>query len=189
MAMLASALLLATGAAACNGGGEGDGDESATSAAIVTQAPEVAAPTASVGIGTATLTLVPPAVPPGVRQTFMVVVRISGATDLGAYQITPAFDPALLELLNIRDGAFLGSTGRTPSCGVDRAPPPLAPTFFCATAGSSPAGPSGEGELATMEFRALAGGTVELRMQQVVLTTPEGVEVPVVAEGTTLAVQ
>ena len=119
---------------------------------------------------------------------FALRVRLTGATNLGAYQLTPSYDRDALVLTDVRDADFLSSTGRTPSCSKDGlAPAPV--TFYCVTLGGSPPGPSGDGNLAILEFRATGAGSSGVGFERITITTPDGTEVPIAAQGTTVSAQ
>jgi hypothetical protein len=128
----------------------------------------------------------PPPVPNG--DVFALRVRITGATNLGAYQLTPSYDRDALVLTDIRDADFLSSTGRTPTCNKDGIAPARV-TLFCVTVGSTPPGPSGDGNLTILEFRAQRSGSTDVDFERITITTPDGTEVPISAQGTTVTVQ
>jgi hypothetical protein len=115
-----------------------------------------------------------------------VTVRIVGATNLAAYQFTPVFDAAVLELVNVADAGFAGSSGRMPSCSLSRTE---APTFFCVSGGGQPAGPSGDGDLAVLEFRALTPGSSEISLERLEASMPDATDIPLTAEPITVTVQ
>jgi hypothetical protein len=150
-------------------------------------APTPIPPSPTPAIGAATLTVLP--APTGITagQTFRLTLRIGGVTDLGAYQVTPVFDASVLELISVSDTGFLGSTGRVATCANDGAQPTAVPTSFCVTTGASP-GPSGDGNLALIEFRALAPGTAEVTVRATV-TTPDGRDIPLTIVPATVTVQ
>ncbi|MGB6837603.1 MAG: cohesin domain-containing protein, partial [Dehalococcoidia bacterium] len=86
-------------------------------------------------------------------SNFEVDVVVANVTNLGAFEFTLAFDPALVEFASISQGPFLGSSGRTVSC----MPPLLAEgsvSFTCVTLGAEPGGASGSGVLAVAQFSA-----------------------------------
>lgn len=138
---------------------------------------------------TATPTITPTPMPPGtfaaVRigpkesivtagETFTVSVMIDDATDLGAFQSTLLYAPAIVTLVDVTVGEFLGSTGR--------AVIPLGPridnqagriVFGAWTLGLQP-GPSGAGMLTTVSLTAQGEGESLLDLQdvQVVDTAP-----------------
>lgn len=186
-----SALLLAaTLAFACGDDGSGDITQSTTTPPAAAAAASPGAPTEApllTPISLATIVIdQPPPVPAG--DIFALRVRITGATDLGAYQITPAYNRDALVLTEIRDADFLGSTGRTPTCSKDGIAPARV-TLFCVTVGGEPPGPSGDGNLAILEFRATGQGSTDVGFERITITTPDGTEVPLDAQGTTVTVQ
>lgn len=120
-------------------------------------------------------------------QTFTITVRIEGAVNLGAYQFSPAYDGGLLELVSMQDGGFLGTTGRAPRCSTEGVPGGQS-TFYCVTPGAEPAGPSGDGALALLQFRALAAGATEVTLERASATMPDARDLPVVVEAVAVAV-
>lgn len=91
--------------------------------------------------------------------TFVVDVVVDDVADLGAFEFTVAFNPAVVQVQNIALGSFLGSTGRTTT--------PLGPnidnvigsfTFGGFTFGVAP-GPTGTGTVAQITLRALGAGS------------------------------
>jgi hypothetical protein len=98
-----------------------------------------------------------------------VTINIEGAINLGAYQITLSFDPALLAYQSHLPGPFLGSTGRATSCfapSVDAG----SVTVACNSLGASPPGPSGSGLLHSITFRGLAGGVSPVVVAEALLS-------------------
>jgi hypothetical protein len=73
------------------------------------------------------------------------------------------YDPDILEFIDRGDEGFVGSTGRQMNC-----PQPIIDTnvayvqFGCGSIGETPAGPSGDGTLATARFKAKDDGTSDL---------------------------
>jgi len=99
---------------------------------------------------------------------FTVSVVADKVTNLGAYEFTLAFDPAVVSFVSVADASFLGSTGRQVHC--------LAPILTgssvrltCVTLGAKPSGPSGSGTLARVTLNAAAAGTSALDLQDVIL--------------------
>src|SRR5262245_27416278 len=187
MIFVTPALLLASGASfACN-------DDSGSVAQSTPTPPAATPPGATTErpvpspISLATIIIdQPPPVPNG--DVFALRVRITGATNLGAYQLTPSYDRDALVLTDIRDADFLGSTGRTPTCSKDGITPARV-TLFCLTVGAPPPVPPGDGNLAILEFRSTRPGSTDVGFERITITTPDGTEVPLTAQGTTIAVQ
>ena len=104
---------------------------------------------------------------------FTADIVVDKVTNLGAYEFTLAFDPALVSVVGVANGTFLGSTGRSVNC--------LGPfleagsvRFGCVTFGAEPDGPTGTGLLARVRFSALAAGTSALDLTKVILTDITG---------------
>jgi hypothetical protein len=92
---------------------------------------------------------------------FTPTVLLDGIANLGAHQLTAAFDSAGLRLISVQDGGFLPSTGRQPSCQTASSPAG-GMTLYCVTVGSQPPGPGGSGALATITLQTLANGTFDV---------------------------
>ncbi len=186
MALCASVAL-----AACSGGGGNDATPAPPAAPSVaaTQPPSTpVTPTPTIAPRDVTMRLdAPVPAAPAAGQTFTISVRVFGAANLGAYQFSPAYDSAILELVSVQDGGFLGSTGRSPTCSTEGVPGGQS-TFYCVTLGAQPAGPSGDGALAVLEFRALAPGTTDVTLEQTTATMPDAVDLPVTVEAVTVTV-
>ena len=124
---------------------------------------------------------------PVAGQTFTITVRIVGAANLGAYQFSPAYDSAVLELLSVQDGGFLASTGRAPTCSTEGVPGGQS-TFYCVTLGAQPSGPSGDGALALLRFRALTPGVTDVTLDRATASMPDARDLPVTVEPVTVSV-
>lgn len=102
-------------------------------------------------------------------SSFTVPVFITGASTLGAWQFDLHFDPLLLRIQSVTEGAFLSALGPTLfSPGVaDDAAGTL--TLVTNAFAGLPPEPSGAGVLANIEFIALGGGSSELALANVYL--------------------
>ena len=99
----------------------------------------------------------------------MVTVRIDAVTDpdgLGTYEFILSFDPNVLTFESFANGAFLGSTGRGVSCvpprtdvDGDTIEDPGFVRVGCNTFAPSPAGPTGDGLLATVTLSTSCAGS------------------------------
>ena len=109
-------------------------------------------------------------------------VVVENVSNLGAFQFTLSYDPAITILQSLNVGPFLGSTGRTVVC--------LPATFLtgeaelaCATIGATPGGPSGTGALATATFLTFAPGLSPQHLSDPVLADITGVSLrPIVLQ-------
>src|SRR5437868_7429053 len=113
---------------------------------------------------------------PGVVLDVPVVAH--NACDVGGFQFTLAYDPALLTFSSAQPGAFLGSTGRSVQCaGPEQSDGAVA--VRCVTLGSPPPdGASGSGTLATVSFVPNDVGQTALSLQDVILVTPDAGTIP-----------
>ena len=100
-------------------------------------------------------------------ETFTVDVMISGAENLTGYEFTLAFDPELVEVQDVEDASFLGSTGRTVVPGMPQIDDEAGTLFFGAVSTGAMDGPDGSGALATVTFKAIGQGTSPLDLQGV----------------------
>jgi hypothetical protein len=106
-----------------------------------------------------------------VGYEFTVNVVVENVVNLGAYEFTLGFDPAILQYVRIQNGPFLGSSGRPVNC----LPPDSDGTsvrMICVTLGATPPGPSGSGVLATVTFLPLTTGIAQMNIKEVILTDP-----------------
>ena len=105
-------------------------------------------------------------------------IAIDGVTDLGGYSFRLTWDPSVLSLASVTNGAFLGSTGRTVSCNG-----PLGSTgavdYACVTLGATPPGPDGTGLLATVRLTAINAGFSPLVIANNELVRPQGLSITV----------
>ena len=120
-----------------------------------------------------TIVSVGPVGPVSVGDAFAVDVNISGVNDLGAFQLDLLFDPAIVQLNNVNEGAFLPSGG----------PTFFIPGFIDNVGGSATfnadallgvPGVSGSGVLLEFDFQALAAGTSSLSLSNVILQDSVG---------------
>lgn len=98
-------------------------------------------------------------------------VVITDAADLGAFEFTLAFAPAVVSVTDVQLGVFLGSSGR-PAYALGPHIDNNAGTvsFGGYTLGASPAGPNGAGVLATITFHALSVGSSNLTFTHSLVT-------------------
>ena len=133
------------------------------------------------GQGTVTK-VVSPSTWPADGGSFEVQIRIESVANLGSYEWQLTFDPAVIQFVDVVDGGFLGSTGRTLLfCGKSPYVDPAQGSvrFGCATGGAT-AGPSGSGLLSKLTFSPVADGTSPLELGWVSLsdTSTDVVDLP-----------
>lgn len=102
-----------------------------------------------------------------VGDMFVLDLRITGASDLFAWQMDLGFTPAgLLNASPATDGDFLG-VGQTFDGGIVDNGAGTITTLFSSLSGAS--GVSGDGILAHISFQAINGGSVTLALSNVML--------------------
>ncbi|MGA9350612.1 MAG: cohesin domain-containing protein [Anaerolineae bacterium] len=107
-------------------------------------------------------------------ETFTVSVMIDDATDLGAFQFTLLYAPAVVTVEDVTVGEFLGSPGRAVIPLGPRIDNQAGRTVFGAcTLGLQP-GPNGAGVLATVNFIAQGEGQSALDLQNVLVLDTGG---------------
>jgi general secretion pathway protein D len=133
-----------------------------------------------------TLSLQPSTTTPLVGSSFDVTVNISSVTDLFAFQFDILFDPTILSATAITEGSFLPSGGTTffiPGT-IDNTAGTIVLTADSLIA---LAGVSGDGDLATFTFSALAKGTSALSLANVELLDSELLNIEFASSGTSVS--
>lgn len=129
-----------------------------------------------------------------VGQNVNVNINVQNAPIFASYEFHLAFDPSVLEFVSVTGGGnMLASGGRDPFCLGPQADD-LANaivSYGCASSGGS-GGPSGSGTLATVRFRAVCPGNInlafvpvgfDLSIAAVSLGTPLGSSIPTLGVG------
>lgn len=129
---------------------------------LPSQAPAVAATPTGPPI---TLTVVPPAAPQAVGSTFQVAVNLANGRDVFSVPMQLQFNPAVLQLVNVDSGNFLGRDGQA----VVLAHRDEGNGLVAISAERPPnaAGVSGQGGLCTLTFKAIAAGDSNLALVKV----------------------
>ncbi|MDD2823087.1 MAG: cohesin domain-containing protein [Candidatus Daviesbacteria bacterium] len=103
-----------------------------------------------------------------VNQNFTVNLMVTNAINLGGFDSTISFNPANVEFVSASLGSLLNSTGRYAN--------PLGPIvnntsgtvgYGSYSLGSTPAGPNGDGVVASFTFRAKASGSSNLNLSDI----------------------
>jgi C1A family cysteine protease len=104
-------------------------------------------------------------------------VAIENAAYVGAYQVDLVYNPGIVNVLEVKAGPFLGSTGRTvmPLSSIDNTAGRA--TFGANTIGSQP-GASGSGVLAIVKLQPKVKGATALGLQGLLLLRPSGELLP-----------
>lgn len=114
-------------------------------------------------------------------EPFPVEVVVEDVTNLGAFEFDLRYDSNLLRFVEVSEGAFLGSSGRTVECLEPRLSPGSV-RFVCVTLGREPAGPDGSGTVAVLTLEPLVPGTSPLRFQVLTITQPDAQRIEAVVE-------
>ena len=106
-------------------------------------------------------------------------VQVADVANLGSYQLTLAYEPALLRVDAVTLGNFLASTGRTVTPQTPLIDNTTGQTTWGAyTTGATPAGPGGAGTLAWIRLRGLAQGTGHLHLKEAQAADVTGKGIP-----------
>lgn len=118
---------------------------------------------------------------------FALDVVVDNVVDLGAFEFTLVFDPAVVNVKSVSLGPFLASTGRSVGMAepaIDNSAGSLA---FAGFSYGTVAGPSGTGTVAQVTLQAMAVGSSSLTFTQAQLTdtqwNPPGVVIPTMNPG------
>jgi general secretion pathway protein D len=137
-------------------------------AAPPTVAPPTPAPTpapaATPAPSPAVVRIQPEAVTAAVDAEFVVNVTVDGATDVSHAPFYLLYDPAVVEVVDVADGGFLGSDGR-PTQFVRNPAGGGRLIVGLSRLGRGP-GVGGSGVLVTVRMKALAAGMTELRFAE-----------------------
>jgi len=107
-------------------------------------------------------------------NNFTVDVNISGVTDLYDFQFDLSFDPTILQVTNIAEGAFLPGAGATfflPGF-IDNSSGTI--TFNADTLEAAIPGANGAGTLIEFSFDASSVGTSFLNLDNIILQDSQG---------------
>jgi len=121
-------------------------------------------------------------------EAFGVTLVVDDVTNLGAFQFRLTYDPNIVQFQDVKEGQFLGSSGRPVEC-LPPNTPQGAIDFTCVTLGSTPEGPTGSGELATVTFQPTGSGTSPLHFDLLILADPPANELPSQAEDASITVE
>ena len=124
----------------------------------------------------------------GVGQLITVNVTAEGAANLGAFQFDLIYDPAVVTVVGVELGPFLGSTGRTAQAVGPTIDNGVGMVSFAAFSFGNEPGPTGTGALAAITFRTVGSGTSGLSLQNVLVTDTMAETQSVSVEGGTVTV-
>jgi cohesin domain-containing protein len=106
-------------------------------------------------------------------------VVVAGVDNLGGFEFTVQYEPAVVSFTNIVTGPFLGSSGRPVNCVAPQRIPPDKIRLSCVTLGVDPPGASGSGLLATLTFTPITSGEATLAFADSTLVAPDASSMPV----------
>jgi len=116
-------------------------------------------------------------------QTFTVQIAAAGAMNLGAMEFSLRYDAERLELLDVQPGEMIGSTGRSATAmGPMSDAKAGAVTYGLYSVGNGVPGPSGNGVLARVIFRARRVGQSGLVLQHTQVTDITGAPAAVLVQ-------
>lgn len=92
---------------------------------------------------------------------FEAQVVVKNVTNLGGFEIIVSFDPNVLRATSISKTDFLGSTGREVQC-PDPTVEDAAVRLLCVSLRAQPAGPDGDGPIATIGFETKSTGSTDI---------------------------
>jgi hypothetical protein len=116
-------------------------------------------------------------------------IVISDVSNLGSFEFTFTYDPALVSVTEVTLGDFPESSGRDFTTMPTEISPTLGTvTFGAYSMGSSPAGATGTGVLAQVQLELLAPGQTILGFDNLQVATVPGENVPVSTQDTALEI-
>ncbi|NYF89486.1 cohesin domain-containing protein [Tunturiibacter empetritectus] len=152
-----------------------------------TQTPAVQTPaTPTVGGPPVSFTVVPPDSNQPVGSTFQVAVMLGNGRDVFSVPLQLQFNPALLQLVNVDAGDFLGKDGQAVSL-VHREDNGL--VAISSIRPPNTAGVSGTGSLCTLTFKAIAPGDSTLSLVKVGALNSAQANLPAVGSQATVHVK
>ncbi|NYF52485.1 cohesin domain-containing protein [Tunturiibacter gelidoferens] len=160
-----------------------------TTPAESTPAPAPAAQTpatSTVGGPPISFTVVPPESSQPVGSTFQVAVMLGNGHDVSSVPLQLQFNPALLQLVNVDAGDFLGKDGQAVSL-VHREDKGL--VAISSIRPPNTAGVSGTGSLCTLTFKAIAPGDSTLTLVKVGALNSAQANLPAVGSQATVHVK
>ncbi len=113
-----------------------------------------------------------------VGSTFQATVQISNAVDVFAVPLQVQFNPAVLELVNVDTGTFLGSDGQAVAMAHRDEGNGL--VAMSARRPPNSKGVNGAGSVCTMTFKALAAGDSSITLVKVGASDSKNVNLPAV---------
>ncbi len=104
-------------------------------------------------------------------------IVLAGVTNLGGFEFTVQYEPAVVSVTSIAPGTFLGSSGRPVNCVAPQVIPPDKIRLSCVTLGVSPPGASGSGVLAKLIVTPITTGVSPLMFANSTLVAPDASQI------------
>ncbi|MGH9709731.1 MAG: cohesin domain-containing protein, partial [Candidatus Acidiferrales bacterium] len=164
-----------------NAGGAAPSAQNSAATALSTAAPAAAA-------GVTTLQFQPAAISLKPGDTMTVGLTVDNAHDLFSIPLLLKYDPAVIEIEDIRNGGFL-SGGTQEIAIVHQVDPQQGQAVVSATRSPNTPGISGTGTLLGIVIKALAPGTSQLQVVQVNARDSQQKSVPITSGTATIQVQ
>jgi general secretion pathway protein D len=140
--------------------------------------PENVPPAGSLQAGNAVMSFEPASVNQAANSTFVVNVSLANAQNVYSVPAQIAYDPKLLQLVNVSNGGFLSKDGQ-PVALVHRDDPNAGVLQVTATRPPGANGVSGQGPVFTLTFMAKAPGQANLTIKQAGARDPSMGPIPV----------
>jgi hypothetical protein len=115
-------------------------------------------------------------------------VNVENVTNLGSFSFVLQFDPDVFEFAEFQRGDFLGSSGREVVCDEPQTDVGSV-RLTCLTLRPEPEGADGTGSLGVVKLNASGSGTSEITLSRAKLTVPDGTEIPMKVENTSVDVE
>jgi len=134
-------------------------------AAAAPTMPPAQPPPASLQAGSTMLSFEPAAINQPANSTFIVNVSLGNAQNVFSVPAQIAYDPKILQLVNVSNGGFLGKDGQ-PVALVHRDDPVAGTLQVTASRPPGSGGVTGQGPVFTLTFMAKAAGQSTLAIRQ-----------------------
>jgi len=135
-----------------------------------------------------TLSIQPPVAAQAVGSTFQTTVMVSNAQDLFSVPMQLQYNPAVLQLVNVDAGPFLGSDGQAVSL-VHRVEDSTGLVTISSSRPPNTKGVTGQGSLCTLTFKAIAPGDSSLTFAKVGAHNSAQANLPAVGSQATVHVK
>jgi general secretion pathway protein D len=147
--------------------------------AVAPIAPAPTPPATPAGATQTTLAITPTVSTQSLGSTFQASVTIANAQDVFAIPVQVQFNPAVLQLVNVDTGPFLGADGQAVALAHRDEGNGL--VALSARRPPNAKGISGEGTVAVLTFKSIAAGDSNLTLVKVGASNSAQVNIPVVS--------